>query len=83
MVVVIDLCKDDLFPRFSIIKSIFIDGSKTFFICCLIETNNFDNHFQAYHVSINRNLNVLCIYILKILLMYLLLFIVHFLMETT
>ncbi|KAF0688843.1 C2H2-type domain-containing protein, partial [Aphis craccivora] len=52
MVVVIDLCKDDLFPRFGIIKSIFVD-----------ETNNFDNHFQAYHLSINGNLHVLCIYI--------------------
>lgn len=61
MVVVIDICEDDLFPRFGIIKSIFIDGSKTFFVCCLIETINFDNHFQAYHVNIKGNLNVLCI----------------------
>jgi len=55
MVVVIDICKDDLFPKFGIIKSIFVDGSKTFFVCCLIETINFDNHFQAYHVNINGN----------------------------
>ncbi|KAL4148289.1 hypothetical protein QTP88_002565 [Uroleucon formosanum] len=49
VVIVIDICKDDLFTRFGIIKSIFIDGSKTFFVCCLIKTINFDNHFQAYH----------------------------------
>lgn len=61
VVIVIDICKDDLFTRFGIIKSIFIDGSKTFFVCCLIKTINFDNHFQAYHVNIKGNLNVLCI----------------------
>jgi len=61
MAIVIDICKDDLFPRFGLIKSIFVDGSKTFLICCLLETINFDNHFQAYHVNIKGNLNVLCI----------------------
>lgn len=57
MVVVIDICKDDLFPRFGVIKSIFVDGSKTFFVGCLIETINFDNHFQAYLVRFNGNLD--------------------------
>lgn len=62
MIVVIDTCEEDnLFPRFSLIKSIFVYGSSTFFICQLIETINFDNHFQAFHVNMKNNLNLLCI----------------------
>lgn len=62
MVVIIDICEEDsMYPRFAIIKSIFVDGFKTFFVCHLIQTINFDNHFQAYHVNIKGNSNLLCI----------------------
>lgn len=58
MIDVIDINDvNSMFPEFGLVKSIFINNiQEPFFICQLIATLNFENHFEDHRVDIPQKL---------------------------